>query len=245
MRLHEIKTQQDKVSQLRKFAKWAISELGIKEEPKINYGNDLGQVKKNKTFGSTRSSGEIWVHVGNRNVADICRTLCHEIIHHHQFERGTAFDGMSDEQTQQIEDEANYLAGRMMRVYGKKDQTIYESRTGSIAQDVADALPAVYAIPELPNQDPYLQYRFGVAMAGAKGRAQREKDGVPQFHERSAWGENMIIVGYDPDIDKYIDDALNQMGLKGKRLISTKKSEEAPDVGKVSPVPTFKGSTKY
>lgn len=240
MRISEVKNQQTKVSQVRKFAAWAMNELGIIEMPTIKYGNDLGHVKKNRTFGSTRSNGDIWVHVGNRNVADICRTLCHELVHHSQFERGTAYDGMDDEQTQKIEDEANSIAGRMMRVYGKKDETIYEGRTGSLQQDVADSLPATYAIPELPNQDPYLQYRFGVAIAGAKGRAQREKDGVAKFTEKSAWGENLIVVSYDPDIDKYIDDALEQMGLRGKRMISTQKSEEASDVGKVSPVATFK-----
>ena len=47
---------------------------------------------------------------------------------------------------------------------------ISEGRIGSIAPDVARALPATYVIPELPNQDPYLQYRFGVAMASAKGK---------------------------------------------------------------------------
>jgi hypothetical protein len=128
MRLHEIKNQQQKVDQLKKFAEWTISQLGIESPPSINYGNDLGHVMKNRSFGSTRSNGEIWVHVGNRNVADICRTLCHELIHHSQFEKGTAFDGMDDEQTQKIEDDANSKAGRIMRTYGKLDATIYESK---------------------------------------------------------------------------------------------------------------------
>jgi methionine--tRNA ligase beta chain len=83
-----------------------MDQLEIQSPPSINYGNDLGHVMKNRSFGSTRSNGEIWVHVGNRNVADICRTLCHELIHHSQFEKKTAYDGMDDEQTQKIEDEA-------------------------------------------------------------------------------------------------------------------------------------------
>ena len=116
-----------------------------------------------------------------------------------------------------------------------------EARTGTIRDDVAKALPAVYAIPALPNQDPYLQYRFGVAIAGAKGAEKRKEDGVPPFYKQSAWGENEIIVSFDPDIDQYIDDALKQMGMKGKKLISTRKSEEAEDVDKKSPVVSFKG----
>jgi Zn-dependent peptidase ImmA (M78 family) len=128
MRIHEVKTQHDKVQQVKKFAQWAIDELGIEVEPTIKYGNDLGQVMSNRTFGSTRSTGDIWVHVGNRNVADICRTLAHELTHKLQFEQGTATNDMDDEQRLKIEDEANAIAGRMLRAYGKLDKTIYESK---------------------------------------------------------------------------------------------------------------------
>jgi len=118
---------------------------------------------------------------------------------------------------------------------------INEGRTGSIQQDVALALPATYTIPGLKNQDPYLQYRFGVAMAGAKGAKQREKDNVPLYKRESAWGENEIVVSYGLDVETYIDDALKTMGMSGKKRISTTKSEESPDVVKKSPVQPFKG----
>lgn len=121
---------------------------------------------------------------------------------------------------------------------------VKESRIGTIQPDVAAALPATYAIPELPNQDPYLQYRFGVALAGAKGKEQRQKDNVTPYNRESKWGENAIVVSFDPDVDKYIDDALSQMGMHGKKLISTIKSEEANDVDKISPLKPFKGYTK-
>jgi hypothetical protein len=121
---------------------------------------------------------------------------------------------------------------------------ITEGRTGSLQPDVAAALPATYVIPELPNQDPYLQYRFGVAIAGAKGKKQREQDGVAPYSKESTWGENEILVSFDPDIETWIDDALHQMGMSGKRLISTVKSEETKDVGKASPLKSFKGYKK-
>ena len=125
-----------------------------------------------------------------------------------------------------------------MRAY----EFITEGRTGSLAPDVAEALPATYVIPELPNQDPYLQYRFGVAMASAKGAGERSKDGIPPFSKSSAWGENQIVIGYmDPKTGEYIDDALAQMGLHGKKLISTPTSEEAKDIVKTSPLTAFKG----
>ena len=107
--------------------------------------------------------------------------------------------------------------------------------------DQADALPATYIIPELPNQDPYLQYRFSVAIAGAKGKKQREKDGVSSMSRTSAFGENEIVVSYGHDAGEYIDDALKTMGMSGKKMVSTPTSIETPDVGKKSPVTGFKG----
>lgn len=128
MRISEVKDQQTKVEQVRKFADWAMKQLNIETPPIIKYGNDMGQVDQNRSFGSTRSNGDVWVHVGNRNTADIMRTLVHELIHVKQFELGSASDTMDDDQKQNIEDVANALAGRIMRIYGKKDASIYESK---------------------------------------------------------------------------------------------------------------------
>ena len=241
MRLHEFSDKHSQLRMLQQFASWAIDQLGITSQPKIHYSNDQSKVDSLRTFGSTKPTGEIWVHVGNRNTADAMRTLCHELCHYHQFETGTASAQMNDDEHQAVEDEANAIAGRLMREYGKQHVEIYEGRTSSLQDDVAAALPATYVIPELQNNDAYQQYRFGVAIAGAKGRKKREEDAVGRYTAQSAWGENQIVVGYDPHVDEYIDDALKQMGLKGKRMISTRKSEEAKDVKKQSPVKPFKG----
>ena len=119
---------------------------------------------------------------------------------------------------------------------------ITESTVESLADNVARAMPPVYVMPELKNQDPYLQYRFGVAMAGSKGAKKRAEDNIKTFPANTAWGENQIVSGYmDPDVAQDIDYALKQLGMSGKKLISTDKSEEAVDVGKVSPIKAFKG----
>lgn len=120
---------------------------------------------------------------------------------------------------------------------------IREGRTGSLQNDVARALPATYAIPKLPNQDPYKQYRFGVAIAAAKGASARARDGEPPFEPTSAWGENEIVVSFDPHIDQWLDAALQMVGLTpaDKVMISTRTSEESTDVDKASPVTAFKG----
>ena len=121
---------------------------------------------------------------------------------------------------------------------------VSEGRTGTITRDVGLALPGAFKIPALQNSDPYKQYRFGVAIAGAKGAAQRKADGVPPFDgPSSVFGEDMIIVSYDPHVKDYIDDALNSMHMPSSDAvqIGTMASQEAPDVDTTSPVRGFGG----
>ena len=120
--------------------------------------------------------------------------------------------------------------------------------TGSILPDVQRTLPAAWVIDELQNNDFYSQYRFGVALAGAKGKEQREKDGVPAYARESTWGENEIVVSYAgaDALKSYLDDALKEMGLppSAAKLVTSKKSEEPADTIKTSPLTGFKGYPK-
>jgi len=107
---------------------------------------------------------------------------------------------------------------------------------------IAKPLPATWVIPELQNQNAYLQYRFSVALAGAK--AVRNGD-IPRMDKDSIWGENQVVSGYmNPEAEEDIDFALGEMGLKGKHLVTGKESEETPDTGIVSPLKGFKGYPK-
>jgi len=118
----------------------------------------------------------------------------------------------------------------------------------ALSVDIARAMPGTYTIPGLPNSDFYKQYRFGVALAGARGQIERKQDSIPpyNFEKETPWGENMIVSSYmDGEIEKDIEYAMRETGVPGtKVLISTKKSEEAPDIVKNSPVRAFKGYPK-
>lgn len=122
------------------------------------------------------------------------------------------------------------------------------SITGSILPDVQRTLPASYVLPELQNNDFYKQYRFGVALAGAKGAEQRKKDNVPEYSKETPWGENEVIISYAGGgiEEKFINDALNQVGLSAsaKKQVTTTKSQEPTDTGTGSVLKPFKGYKK-
>ena len=85
-----------------------------------------------------------------------------------------------------------------------------------------------------------------MAIAGAKGAKKRAEDNIAPYTKESEFGENEIVVSYDPHVDVYIKDALNAMGLPADDAvrIGTQASEEATDVDTKSPVTAFKGYTR-
>jgi hypothetical protein len=115
---------------------------------------------------------------------------------------------------------------------------ILENAAGKLELSVASALPAAYILPELSNQNAYLQYRFGVALAAVRGEKQRKLDGSQEFYSTSAWGENQVVVAYakEAELDQVIDGALKLMGKSKKVLTSTPTSKESPTVNTRSPV---------
>lgn len=120
--------------------------------------------------------------------------------------------------------------------------------TGSILPDVQRTLPAAWVIDSLKNNDFYMQYRFGVALAGAKGAEQRKKDNVPEYARETTWGENEVVVSYagkDP-LQGYLDDAMRTMGLppSDAKLVTTPHSQEPVDTGVKSTLKPFKGYKK-
>jgi len=112
----------------------------------------------------------------------------------------------------------------------------------NLPQRITNPLPISWVIPELQNQNAYLQYRFAVALAGAK--AARNGD-IPRMEKDSVWGENQIVSGYmNPEESADIDFALAEMGLSGKEQVTSTKSEETTDTGITSPLKAFKGYPK-
>lgn len=100
-----------------------------------------------------------------------------------------------------------------------------------LSAEISFALPATYVLPELPNQDPYKQYRFGLKLAASGPDQPKHTISSPE----SAWGENMVVVTYSESDEEMLNIALSQSDTS-KKLITSKKSEETKTVNIKSPV---------
>lgn len=118
---------EDKIFIIGDFVNYAIQELAIQQIPKIYLVTDNTFARENRSFGSYQpQSGEIRVYVANRNMADILRTVAHELVHHRQNELGMEMDGSTGTP---VENEANSIAGVLLRNYGQDNELIYEHKS--------------------------------------------------------------------------------------------------------------------
>jgi hypothetical protein len=91
--------------------------------------------------------------------------------------------------------------------------------------------PGVWVQRQLRNTDPYMQYRYGLALAAARAT----EAGHVDFKQESAWAENIGIVTYTAEDEKTIKLADKIMGVSGDQIAS-QNSKEAPGANTASPV---------
>lgn len=109
---------------------------------------------------------------------------------------------------------------------------------GHVDQNVSDSLPGAFVQRDLRNTDPYMQYRYGLALAGARAKAENGVD----FEQESAWAENLAVVTYAKEDEETIRLADAMMGVNATRIASQTSTET--DVNTNSPVPARK-KNKY
>ena len=127
--LNEGKLNEKQTAIIGEFIKYAAKNLGLQNLPSsLTLSYDNNQAKEMRSFGYFNpSTKKIWVYVKNRNMADILRTLAHELVHRKQEEDGRLKIN-SGETGSPIEDEANSKAGVLLRNFGKINNNIYENK---------------------------------------------------------------------------------------------------------------------
>jgi cytidyltransferase-like protein len=126
--IDKVKTKDEQIDLINKFLKYAVEFLDLHEKPKgltISYDTDKARTKH--TFGYFEpETKKIWLYAKDRNLADMLRTLGHELVHLKQAEDGR-IDHTSGETGSPIENEANAVAGVLLRNFGKENENIYEA----------------------------------------------------------------------------------------------------------------------
>lgn len=118
--------EEEKNSVIFDFVKYASNHLELEDSPKITISYDENEAPEMKSFGLfTPSESTIRVVAVNRNLADVLRTLAHEMVHFKQNKEGR-LDNNSNDTGSEIENEANALAAVMMREYGAQNPIIFE-----------------------------------------------------------------------------------------------------------------------
>lgn len=118
----------------------------------------------------------------------------------------------------------------------RKLAQLVEANSGSIQHDVAAAIPALYIVPQLQNQDAYKQYRMGVAFAAARAA---EQGYIPNPNKSSEYGENMVLVADTEEERRTLELAFKMMGVTDYKMVTSSTSDEATDVHSKSPVAKF------
>jgi len=118
------------------FVQYCIKELNIQQRPSIKLIADKNWVAEYRSFGEYNPGAKtIKVYYVSRNTADVLRSLAHELVHHRQEELGM-IEAMSGDTGSEIENEANAMAGILLRDYGKQNIQIYDLDSTSINEAI-------------------------------------------------------------------------------------------------------------
>jgi len=124
-KMNEEITHKDFGPMLDSFVSFASDKLGIKSLPNIRYKDS------NEDFSSfggyNPSEKSIVIATKNRHPMDIYRTLAHELVHYKQDKDGRIKDVSQEGSTGSgIENEANAIAGQIMRWYAKANPDMFK-----------------------------------------------------------------------------------------------------------------------
>lgn len=112
--------------QLRHFVKWCVNQLDIKQQlPRIRFQDEKEGPDQHRTGYYADDEDVMWIYTGNRNLIDIMRTVAHELTHRKQHEDDMVH-GDQAYPGSPIEQQADAVAGYLMKLYGKQYPEIIE-----------------------------------------------------------------------------------------------------------------------
>lgn len=106
------------------FVNFAKDYLGITDDVRVLLAFE--RTPELKTTAYYNLDGFLVVYAKDRAIIDICRSIAHELVHHKQNLEGRLINAAKDgEDGSPIENEANAVAGIIIRKYGKQHPELY------------------------------------------------------------------------------------------------------------------------
>jgi len=113
-----------------KFIDYVVEELNIENPPTVYVEKEASSDYTGGTYRYKGGPERIKVRSKGRSLMDILRSIAHELVHHKQKEDGMFEDKEVIKDIPEvggpIEDEANAIAGRLIKKYGKENKHLYE-----------------------------------------------------------------------------------------------------------------------
>ena len=126
--LNESITRKDFHDKLDNFIDYTCKYLKIKEKPGLKYKEPSDQGEQPSFAAYSPSDKCVIIMTKNRHPMDIFRSVAHELVHHKQNEDGKLGKDVAKEGAtgSPIEDEANYMAGRVMRYFARENPFYFD-----------------------------------------------------------------------------------------------------------------------
>jgi len=124
----------DREETVDQFLSFCQDKLGYSTPAEVMLVDDRNQLKTLASYNL--QTNEVKVYSKNRALADILRSIAHELVHHQQLENGRIdLNNLPQDVGGEIEDEANAVAGQLVKEFGYNDRNIYENWDKSMCAD--------------------------------------------------------------------------------------------------------------
>lgn len=121
------------------FVEFVKKELGIENEVDVILQNNKDGIKTTAVYkyqdegDEDFEQSEIRVFTLGRALVDVLRSIAHEMVHHMQHEKG-GLKGKQSSAGSPVENEANALAGEILRKFGENHPEIYPEGIGEFTE---------------------------------------------------------------------------------------------------------------
>lgn len=103
-----------------------------------------------------------------------------------------------------------------------------------LSTDITEPMPGTFVQKDLRNTDPYMQYRYGVAVSAAMALKNGHIE-TNEYEQESEFAENLTQIAYATEEEEIVRLASQLMGVTPTRIANS-KSRETNLVNTVSPV---------